>query len=108
MVKLKVQSDTSVAVREFIIQRRWVQTASFTTIATLPYQGLKTWFFNDVSANVYQRSFVYRIISVDSCYRNDTSNIGQSILLIGIGIILILMAFAGVFVHALLRIISRK
>ncbi len=82
MVKLKVQSDTSVAVREFIIQRRWVQTASFTTIATLPYQGLKTWFFNDVSANVYQRSFVYRIISVDSCYRNDTSNIGQSILLI--------------------------
>ncbi len=81
LVRLKVQSDSSVAVREFIIQR-WIQgMTNFSTLATVPYQGLGLWYFDDASANVQQRSYAYRIISVDSCYRNDTSNTGQTILL---------------------------
>jgi len=47
----------------------------------MPYQAANIWFFDDASASVNQRSYAYRIISVDSCYRNDTSNIGLSILL---------------------------
>jgi gliding motility-associated-like protein len=81
LVRLKVQSDASVAVREFIIQR-WMQgMTDFATLATVPYQGLGLWYFDDASAIVQQRSYAYRIISVDSCYRNDTSNTGQTILL---------------------------
>ncbi|MCK5856003.1 MAG: gliding motility-associated C-terminal domain-containing protein [Bacteroidales bacterium] len=81
LVKLKVLSDTNVAVREFMVQRWLKGTAGFITLATVPYQGLDLWYFDDASASTHQRSYVYRIISVDSCYRNDTSNIGQTILL---------------------------
>jgi len=81
LVRLKVQSDSSVAVRKFIIQRRLQGMSAFSTLASVPYQALGLWYFDDVSANVQQRSYAYRIISVDSCYRNDTSNIGQTILL---------------------------
>ena len=81
LVRLKVQSESSVAVREFIIERRLLNNATFSTIATVPFVGAGIWYFDDASASVNQRSYVYRIISVDSCYRNDTSNMGQSILL---------------------------
>lgn len=81
LVKLKVLTDTNVAVREFMVQRWLKGSSGFITLATVPYQGLALWYFDDASASTHQRSYVYRIISVDSCYRNDTSNIGQTILL---------------------------
>jgi len=81
-VNLRIFSDTLVALRYFKIEKKRLGSNTFDSIGIAYWQpSISNFFFTDNKVQTSKYSYLYRVITVDSCYNSDTTNIGRTIFL---------------------------
>ncbi|MDD3876787.1 MAG: gliding motility-associated C-terminal domain-containing protein [Bacteroidales bacterium] len=84
-VDVSFLADSAAYIKQFKIQRSLSSTGPFTTIASLPFTS-PSLTYSDLTALVNYNSYYYKIVVVDSCDNEISSNLGRTIYLTAEGI----------------------
>ena len=79
-VRLDVWVDNTVPTKSFVIERSDFSTGPFLPVGTVAFTGAPNFSFNDNTALTEEKSYYYRVVSMDSCQKpSDTSQIIRTV-----------------------------